>query len=226
MPRTTIIVTLPESQPGAAFKTDIFAVLSGIQLENPTGEWPSDRKQVGGTSDSSGTPVNGAKWLDPDDDGSLGLTTYAIGPGGEKVDGVQPDPAMDYGASSKECPRSGGDPSPYAYPPALPNGSLSVQRIKRLFGAQRALLAYDGKVDSCDVISGSLTGPDNGQPHADLRVTGCVRVNGDAEAVCGSGAVDFLDATPQKQKASDGKFKIKRVAVTATCADVWAAGLD
>jgi hypothetical protein len=224
MPRTTINVSLPDSQPGAAFKTAEFAMLNGIQLDDPMGEWPSDRRQIAGASESEGTPVNGATWLDSDNDGSLALTTYGVGPEGEPQDGVPPEPPIEYGTRSRECPRSSdGERYPYAYPPAIPNGSLSVQRIKRFFTAQRARLAYDGKIDSCDVITGAVTGPDNGQLKLDTRVAGCVRVNGSGESACAAGAVDFLDQQPQTQNLSDTKFTIKRLADGVTCADVRAA---
>jgi hypothetical protein len=221
MPRTNITVPLADSQPGAAFKTEMFAMLNGIQLDDPMGAWPSDRRQVAGAPESEGTPVNGATWLDPDNDGSLALTTFGVGPGGEPIDGVFPDPPVAYESRSAECPRlEGGERHPYAYPPAIPNGSLSVQRIKRVFTGQRATLAYDGKIDSCDVITGEVTGPDNGQLKLDTRVGGCVRVNGSDESVCAAGAVDFLDQQPQTQNLSDAKFTIKRLADGASCADV------
>ena len=66
MPRTTITVPLADAQPGAAFKTAEFAMLNGIQLDDPLGEWPGDRRQVAGAPESEGSPVNGATWLDPE----------------------------------------------------------------------------------------------------------------------------------------------------------------
>jgi len=48
MPRTTITVPLADAKPGAAFKTENFALVNGIQLDDPMGEWPSDRRQVAG----------------------------------------------------------------------------------------------------------------------------------------------------------------------------------
>lgn len=128
---------------------------------------------------------------------------------------------MAYGARSVDCPRlEGGERHAYAYPPAIPNGSLSVQRIKRVFTANRATLAYDGKIDSCDVLSGEVTGPDNGQLKLDTRVGGCVRVNGSDESVCAGPTVDFLDQQPQTQNLSDAKFTLKRLSDGASCADV------
>lgn len=221
MPRTNVTVPLTDAQPGAEFKTPMFALMNGIQLDDPLGPWPSDRRQVAGAPESEGTPVNGAIWLDPDNDGALALTTYGVGPEGEPQDGVPPEPPIEYGTRSRECPRlSGGERYPYAYPPAIPNGSLSVQRIKRVFTAQRATFAYEGTLDSCDLITGTVTGPDNGQLKLDTRVAGCVRVNGSGESVCAAGAVDFLDQQPQVQSISDSKFTIKRMADGATCEDV------
>jgi hypothetical protein len=227
MPRTNITVSLPDSQPGAAFKTEMFAMVNGVKLDNPMGEWPKDRRQVAGAPDSEGTPVNGATWLDSDNDGSPGLTNYGIGPEGEKIDGVFPDPPMDYGARSTECPRANtGERSAYAYAPAIPNGSLSVQRVKRVFTAQRATFSYDGKIDSCDAISGTAAGPDNGIVRLEARVGGCVRVNGSAESVCGGSTIDFLDQQPQTQNFSVSTFKMRRLAEGATCKDVVGAKFD
>jgi hypothetical protein len=219
-PRTNVTVSLPDAQPGAAFKTNVFALLNGIQLDDPMGAWPSDRRQVAGAPDS-GSAVNGAIWLDPDNDGALGLTTFGIGPEGERIDGVPPDPSVDYGRTSTECPRlSSGARSAYAYPPAIPSGSLSVQRVKRVFAAQRVTLAYDGKIDDCNTTSGVVTGPDNGQFRLEARVAGCVRVEGGGETACAGGTIDFLDQQAQTQDVSDAKFKMKRIRDGATCADV------
>jgi hypothetical protein len=227
MPRAKFSVALSDTSPGAAFKTAEFAIVNGIKLDDPMGEWPSDRRQVGGAPDSEGTPVNGASWLDPDNDGLIGTTTYGVGPGGEQIDGQFPDPPQAYGNESTECPRlNDGARSAYAYPPALPNGSLSVQRIKRFYGATRATLAYDGKIDTCNALSGNISGPDNGQFKMDARVGGCVRVNGSGESACAAGAIDFLDQQPQTQKPSNVSFKMIRVPDGATCRDVQTANYD
>lgn len=227
MPHTNITMSLPDSQPGAAFKSDMFAMVNGIKLDDPMGPWPKDRREVAGSPDSEGTPVNGATWLDSDNDGSAGLTTLAVGPEGDRIDGMPPDPPKDYGTRSEECPRrNDGERSPYAYPPAIPNGSLAVQRVKRVFAAQRATFAYDGKIDSCDAINGVAKGPDDGIVRVEGRIAGCVRVNGNGETACGSGTVDFLDQQPQTQKFSETKLQIRRLAEGATCADVWKANFD
>lgn len=55
MPRTQLAVTLSDSQPGAAFKTGPFAMITGIKLDDRLGEWPSDRRQVAGSPDFEGT---------------------------------------------------------------------------------------------------------------------------------------------------------------------------
>jgi hypothetical protein len=218
MPRTVITVPLPDSQLGAAFKTGMFAMVDGLQLDDPMGAFPKTRKEVAGAPESSGTPTNGAKWIDPDNDGALAMTTYAVGPGGEKLNGP-PDPPAEYPALSPACPRSsGGERAPYAYPPAT-SGGLNITRVKRVFSGQRILLDYDGKVDSCDTISGAVKGPDNGEALIETRVAGCVRVNGDGESACQASVVDFLDGQAVAQKTSDSKFKMKRVPATATCAD-------
>jgi hypothetical protein len=227
IPRTTVTMTLTDSQPGAAFKTGLFAMLMGVKLDDPMGEWPNDRRKIAGTPDSEGTPVNGATWLDPDNDGTIGLTNYAVGPDGDKIDGVFPDPAADYGTRSTACPRlNNNDRSPYAYPPAIPNGSLSVQRVKRVYAGQRATFGYEGKVDSCDLISGLTIGPDNGRVKVEGRVGGCVRVEGGGETACGGSTVDFLDQQDQTQKLSETRFQMRRLPEGATCEQVRATKFD
>jgi hypothetical protein len=101
-----------------------------------------------------------------------------------------------------------------------------VQRVKRVFAAQRATFAYDGKVDSCDAINGFVRGPDNGIMRLEGRIAGCVRVNGDGETACGGSTVDFLDQQPQTQKFSETKLQIRRLPEGATCSDVWKTNFD
>jgi hypothetical protein len=130
---------------------------------------------------------------------------------------------MEYPALSPECPRSNnGARSPYAYPPAT-SGGLNITRVKRVFSATRVIAEYDGKIDSCDALSGDVKGPDNGQARSETRVAGCVRVNGDGESACSASVVDFLDTQPQTQTTSNAKFKLKRLPAAATCKDAQTA---
>lgn len=227
MPRTMFAFSQLDSQPGAAFKTPAIALLNGIKLDDPMGEWPASYQHIAGAPGSGSSPVNGATWSDPDNDGSIGLTMFNVGPGGEPLDGVAPEPPMAYGSHSMECPRrNDGDRAPYAYPPAMPNGSLAVQRIKRVFSAQRMTLAYEGKIDSCDALSGSVTGPADGKPRVEQRVGGCVRVNGDNESACSTTTFELLDQQQSSQALVEAKFKMKRLSSSATCREVVGATFD
>jgi hypothetical protein len=227
MPRTTITMTLPDSAVGGAFKSEEFAMVNGIKLDDPMGEWPRNRSQVAGAEGSSGTSVNGATWLDSDNDGKPGLTTFGVGPEGAPITGDPlTDPPVAYGRTSAECPRGGdGERYAYAYPPALEG--IRTRRITKLYAAQRAILAYDGTIDSCDAVSGTITGPNNGQFSMDTRIGGCVRQEGsDLNVNCASAAINFLDQQPQTQEISDSKFKMRRMAEGVTCADVLAANYE
>jgi hypothetical protein len=216
--------------PGSPFVTPHFALLLGISLTDPLGAWPASRKDISGTSAFDGSAVNGATWIDHDDDAFLGITTYMVPPGGIKADGVAPDPIYDFGANSAVCPREGGEHTPYAYMPAMPDGlSMTPVRVKRFFGASRSMVGYNGKVVSCDEISGDIVGPDNGKMKGEARIGGCVRTNGESEAACSDSVIDTSDSSSSAGlSVGSASFKLKRIATpsTATCAVVRATNFD
>jgi hypothetical protein len=217
----SVTFDLANAVPGKAYQTPNIAALGGITLTDPNGTWPSDRRDVAGTSDSNATPVNGARWLDTDNDGVIGITTYAVGPNGVAADGSPSAPLTAYGTHSTVCPRSNPNAarSPYNYPPAAEG--LTIQRVKRFASANRVISAYNGTINSCDDVSGTVSGPDSGSVHFDARVGSCIRVNGTAETACSSSLVDFIDETPQSQnKVDSSSFVMKRVSDTITCDQV------
>jgi len=216
---TLIDFSLPGAVPGGAYKTPVFAMLSGINLTDPLGEWPAKRQDVQGGSDFDGSATNGARWLDTDQDTLFGVTTYAVGPNGATPTGALA-PITPYPQTSAACPR-GDAAAPrlaYNYPPGL--DGLTPRRIKRFSSATRAISNLEGTLQSCNEITGTVRGPDSGRAHVDLRIGSCVRVDGDGEVACGSNLVDFLDATDAPSAFDSQTFIMKRVEANITCAQV------
>jgi hypothetical protein len=217
---TVVDFSLPAAAPGSPYKTPLFAILLGVSLTDPLGEWPAKRQDVQGGSDFDGSATNGARWLDSDQDTLFGRTTYAVGPNGATPAG-ELAPIAPYAQTSAACPR--GDAAAarlgYNYPPGL--DGLTPRRIKRFSSASRAINEYEGTIQSCNEITGSVKGPDNGRAHMDLRIGSCVRVDGDSgEVACGSNLLDFLDATQAPSAFDSQTFIMKRVEANITCAQV------
>ncbi|HKU42894.1 MAG TPA: hypothetical protein VJR89_32265, partial [Polyangiales bacterium] len=217
---TTSSYKVTKALPNEPFQTEPFATLIGITLTDPLGAWPASRRNVQGGSDFGGTATNGARWLDVDNDSLIGVTTYAVGPGGISAQGSGPRPIESYGATSQQCPRGNANASrfPYNYPPAAEG--LSVRRIKRFYSANRIISVFKGKIDSCDAMSGNIEGPNGGLSRIDAVIGGCARVNGDGETACSSSLVDFFDNAEQSQDVQSQTFQFKRVSDSITCEQV------
>jgi hypothetical protein len=229
MPRFTARMSLPNALPGSPFVSENIAMFSGISLTDPFGPFPASRRDIAGTPDFDGSAVNGAAWLDHDNDGAVGITTFVVPPGGVRADGTPPDPPQDFGANSQVCPRSEGGPrTPYAYLPAVPEGlSFTPVRIKRFSAGTRVISAYSGSIVSCNELSGNVTGPASGnRMQVDGRVGSCIRTNGSGEGACPASAVDFLDEQPQTQEIVSATFTAKRLAAGASCRDVISLNYD
>jgi hypothetical protein len=197
--------------PGSAFETDSVAHLQGIGLDDPLGVWPKSRRDISGTPSFDGSAVNGAVWLDQDDDSFVGLTSYVVPPGGTTTSTPTPPTPRPYGAYSPVCPRSGGTHTPYAYLPAPAQGSTNVPvRVKRFYSALRMITAYKGKISSCDAISGELLGQDGKQLKLEMRVGGCIRTLDQKETACNEAAVDFLDSAVQLEISAKARFRMQR----------------
>lgn len=216
-------LNLPAPLPKSKFEVPIEASIDGISLADPAGAWPSSRKDIQGSDNFSGTAVNDARWVDSDGDAFAGSTAYTVGPNGAPADGSATAPVFAYATHSPVCPRSNPNAArlPYNYPPA-PDG-LSIRRVKRVFSASRVISGLDGTFDSCDGISGVINGPDDGKPHFDSRIAGCLRDNGSDDVACSSSIVDSLDDAAQFQNKVDAtSFVMKRVADGITCDQVLA----
>lgn len=205
--------------PNEPYETPLAAQLTGLSLADPLGEFPIDRHRIAGSPDASGEPLNGARWIDADGDSSIGITTYAVGPGGIAAGSSEIAPIATYGATSQVCPRSKPDAErlPYNYPPATEG--LQVRRVKRIYSANRTITKYAGKIDSCDSISGEVLGPAaDGHQRIDAVIGGCVRVEGaNGEAGCSSQLTDFFSSDQGGQDLPPGKFVMRRAPDTLTC---------
>jgi len=202
-------VRVSSALPGGGFETDLAAYLQGITLTDPLGLWPRSARDVAGSPEYDGTSVNGAMWLDHDDDGFIGVTNFVVPPGG--TTGVLPSPPRSYGASSSVCPRSGGPHTPYAYVPApAENPSAPPVRVKRYYTASRVIAALSGSVVSCDQIVGKLIGPEQKPIQLEMRVGGCVRELDSDETACPPSALRFLDDSAKPQAVDSAAFELRR----------------
>jgi hypothetical protein len=208
-PRFRARVASAQLVPGAAFASEPIAHLHGIRLRDPLGAWPASRRDIAGSPSFDGSIINGARWLDQDDDGFVGLTTYIVPPGGTTHD--IPPPPRAYGATSPVCPRGGGPHTPYAYLPATAESATNAWvRVKRFFSASRVISAYKGTLSSCDAISGDIVGPNGGPIKMDVRVGGCIRAHADRDTACNDAAVEFLDNGAKLETTAETKFMLKR----------------
>lgn len=214
-------LTLLSPLPGAAIDTPTLAQLLGISLQDPLGAWPASYKDVQGTTAFDGSAVNGATWLDAEEDGKSGVTVRVVGSGGAVSNGAS-GPMRTYGNTSTDCPRSNAQAarSLYAYLP-LPQG-LGVKRIKALYTAQRIAFELHGMLDSCDQASGTLTGTRGGALTFDALIGGCAMVSGSGEADCSQAVIDAATSNGGVSglELGTGRFTWTRMAADATCADV------
>ena len=134
---------------------------------------------------------------------------------------------------STVCPRGATPSYDLTLPPALDvqddgmGGTVGVfTRVKYVDGASRVIKAYDGQIDDCDTISGSVTGPSDsshgypGQYAADARVRHCRHAD---DSACTTSEVAFLDGNvADAPYVTSATFEMKKMpaATTHTCAEV------
>ncbi len=139
---------------------------------------------------SMATPT-GFAIVDDDADGNPGVTMSARGPG-------------EFDAQGRE----------YSYPPVVP----SFARARRIMLALGLRAQLEGKLDSCDAISGSLT-PDG----VYTRALGCDgRYDDDTPFTCDDVHVSFLDQSMPKWITHGARFRAVRISDTS-CKAVRAA---
>jgi len=201
--------------PAQPFSLPRYAALQGISLSDTLGAWPESYAQVSGGGDEV---VNGAQWVNVDNDDQPGLTTLTVGPSGVVADGSAQAPLATYEPTSRVCPRgnSSADRYPYNYPPVL--AGLNIRRVTRIFSANRVISELTGTIDSCDQLSGQV---DNIQ--LDSRIQGCVYQTDSGEAACDDNAVKSLDSQAASYEVLGSSFVMQRIADAATCDQVRAA---
>jgi hypothetical protein len=132
-----------------------------------------------------------------------------------------PDPVVDYPATSSDCGL------PYRWVPAVeyPN----YRHVKRVYTASRVISEMSGTIQSCDLITGNVTGPANGDIQSDLRFYGCTRcANGEssatcADADCSNSIANTFDNTSTAGTTIDSAtFRIQRIDLSAATDDVQA----
>lgn len=186
-------VSIPRALPGQPFHTPPVAALVGISLpaSQALTSWPASWE----------TP--GVNWIDADQDGPLGVTTFWRGTG-----------------TSTTCPRDGVGSYDYAHVP-VPVG-LRVYRVQEVYGASRMISSLDGTFADCDTITGDVHGRNASEPYqVDARALGCKLDNGQDCASVDTEIVDFLDGESEAspQQVDSAKFVIKRMpaGMAATC---------
>ncbi|HEX7668995.1 MAG TPA: calcium-binding EGF-like domain-containing protein, partial [Polyangiaceae bacterium] len=134
-------------------------------------------------------------WVDQDNDGPLGITSNVVHTGSSTKCGTPPL-AFDYVA----------DPS---------GGSKPIGTV---YLGSRVLATYSGSIQSCNAISGTITGPGpNNFPLANGHVKGCLYSDG---TPCSNSTISSLDsnATSSPQHIVGSHFSMVRVADSITCA--------
>jgi hypothetical protein len=207
-------LSLPNALPGQAYLTPLTASLLGISLTDPFGDWPASRENVQGGSE---TVTNGAQWVDHDNDGALGVTSYVVPPGG--TDSLSVTPPKSYGANSDVCPRLRSGTQQYAWVP-----DTTLHRTKRLYTASRVISQFSGSITSCDRIDGNAIGPKNGQMQSDSRIGGGIMCRsgssvGCSNTACSDAVLDQYDVDPTQEIISS-TFVMKRIPNSSTCAYV------
>ena len=91
-------------------------------------------------------------------------------------------------------------------------------------------LEFHGALDSCDRISGKLTGTGAAKLQLDALIGGCTMVNGSGESACTSALLDSADSSGAGATAGldfgSGTFVLARVQADTSCAQVRALNLD
>jgi hypothetical protein len=103
--------------------------------------------------------------------------------------------------------------------------------VSGLYSGQRLILELHGALDTCDRISGELTGPAGATPALEGVIGGCATVSNGAESDCSQALLDSAAATSggggvMGLSITDGSFALVRVPDEITCAEVRSLSLD
>jgi hypothetical protein len=227
-----LVGVVPGAASGAYSEPTTYS-LQGITLANPSGAWPPCAACVGvdagGTctcSDGPHTVTNRATWVDSDGDSHLGFTTDAVLPGGQLIGSNHPidvppalaDPPFDYTQPS-ECPRNQPGATKYNYAEFPGIVGILPFTAYRWYVAGRVTSAYVGTsvalTNNQCVITGNVTGPDNGKPRGEARVQGCETcgLSGTCAAggPCSPAQASSYDEVSQTQSFISTTFVMKKV---------------
>jgi hypothetical protein len=217
----TISMSLANVRPGGSYVEPEIAVLMGISLEDRNGEWPPCEDCVGKPMDdpctcgtTPHTVSNPAAWVDADHDDGPGVTTLDVSNGGELIDGVFPDPPINYPEPS-ECRRL---PTPtnsydyYQWPGYVP--PIDLFEAYEWFGAARVTSqAQDTSITFANnqcVIAGDIIGPADGFPKGDARVADC-SVFGQVSESCSDPRLQSYDSAAQTQGFETSTFELHKL---------------
>jgi hypothetical protein len=233
----TITGSLVGVVPGGSYIEPEVTTISGLNLLNPAGAWPPCRQcvgvAVGAQCTCPGRPpavppftvtvTNRATWIDSDEDGSLGVTTFYVPRGGAPIDGTHPDPPVAHTEPSV-CPRIATPQATYDYTewPGLANGNLF--RTHRWYTATRAVssirgttITFDAPTNQC-VVGGTLGGPAAGKPRAEARIQGCETCDPNEFSTCtphdpcDDPQIDSYDNIEQTQQILSANFTMRKLA--------------
>jgi hypothetical protein len=233
--------SIPNALASQPFQPPLEAILSGIHMAHPlTDAWPANASAVGDAY-SAANP-NKPYWVDDDQDGQPGVASYFIPP-----DALNPDTLPHTGGARAAVNATGIGPDNtcgagynWAYPPGQCNmAGTCITKVKAAFQGTRAILQYDGTINSCDDITGTVYGPPSplgcntaasggnctcggtGQARCGFlsggRVVGCWRGTVANETLCGDASdptspAHFLDiGNGEAPESTDTTFHIKRV---------------
>jgi hypothetical protein len=173
--------------------------------------WPNNRSAV-----STTVSTTGAYWTQTDNDGVLGLASYAVPSTGVSAT-VAP---VAYGTTSAACDGLG-----YANWPMPAACGFGACRATRFFIASRTISALKGTITNCNTITGDVIGPNpdsavdpdtDGEMRADARIYDCLLSGGygrcsDRNDLNSQPLENTLDGQPQTQQIDNASFVIKRV---------------
>jgi hypothetical protein len=182
MPTMLSTLTLNDPDPTETFTGPAEAVLLGLDLANDFGTWPTSH-----TSSS-------ITWLDHDNDGPLGVTSFVRTSG-----------------------RSVACDLPYAPLPIGVSGTATKLSI-----GTRSRATMIGRIDSCSKVTGTLGGPGTGnKPVFDGRIHSCT-LSGPGASPCTAANVNEIDGqlNSATQRVLNGRFTMVKVPAAATCAQV------
>ena len=219
------------------------ADLMGIVLKNangavdPTAPWPVCGGCVGVPKGQTCTCADGtqhtvtneATWVDGDGDTYNGVTLLAVPHGGLSIDNAYPDPPYDY-VEPSVCPRLATPSGGYLYA-AVPGvygfpfqffSTYEWHAASRIISQLKSTtVTFDATAKQCNV-SGTVTGPANGQIQTDARMDSCMTCTAlettsnpgctPADA-CNPNELNFYDSATQSETVKSATFALHKLSI-------------